>query len=149
MRIPRPLSLLLLLFLAAVAAPHPARAAGEVIWSALIYATAEQTPLPPPPEIAAYSQKLQHIFGYNQFQVLNQHREPMGARPEDWLIPGNGFSLHVGAQRSKESYLLNLQLFQDQRLAVKTIALLSRQSPIFLRGPLSGTGQLIIVVAVQ
>jgi len=32
---------------------------------------------------------------------------------------------------------------------VQTIALLARQSPIFLRGPLSGEGELIIVVAVE
>jgi len=149
MRILHRSKLLLLGFLAAIAFPLCGLAAQDVVWSALIYASAEQTPLPPPPEIAAYSQKLQRIFGYNQFQILNQHREVMDRRSENWLIPGNGFYLHVGAAQSGANYLLKLQLYQDQRLAVQTVALLARQSPIFLRGPLSRDGQLIIVVAVQ
>ncbi|MEI8234865.1 MAG: hypothetical protein WCH57_09300 [Verrucomicrobiota bacterium] len=149
MRILHSFKLLLLLFLAGTAAPLYVLAAEDVVWSALIYASNGSKPLPPPPEIAAYSQKLQHIFGYNQFQILNQHREFMESRSEHWLIPGKGFYLHVGAQKSRENYLLHLQLYQDQRLAVQTIALLARQSPIFLRGPLSGEGELIIVVAVE
>jgi len=149
MRTSHRFKLLLLLFLAGIAAPLTGLAAGDVVWSAMIYASNGSAPLPPPPEIAAYSLKLQHIFGYNQFQILNQHRELMESRSENWLIPGNGFYLHVGAQKTRGNYLLNLQLYQDQRLAVKTIALLARQSPIFLRGPLSAEGQLIIVVAVE
>lgn len=141
--------LLLLVLLATAAFPLPGRAAGDVIWSALIYASTVQEPPPPPPEIAPYGQKLQRVFGYNRFQILSQHRQAMASQPETWLIPGDGFSLRVGAQRSRENFLLNLQLFQEQRLAVKTIALLTRQTPIFLRGPQSGDGQLIIVVAVE
>ena len=149
MRILHPFKFWLLFFLAGIAAPLSGQAAEDVVWSALIYASTGSAPLPPPPEIAAYSQKLQHIFGYNQFQILNQHRELMESRSENWLIPGKGFYLHVGAQKSRENYLLTLQLYQDQRLAVQTIALLAHRSPIFLRGPLSGDGQLIIVVAVE
>jgi len=130
-----------------LAAPLSAQAR-DTVWSALIFATVSESPTPPPPEIAAYQQKLQRIFGYNQFQILNQHREPMKGRA-DWLLPGDGFSLRIGAQRAQENYVLNIQLYQGKQLAVQTIALLARQSPIFLRGPLAGDGQIIVVIAVE
>jgi len=126
---------------------RPAQA--DVVWSALIYATNEKTPLPPPAELAAFSQKLQHIFGYNQLQLLSQHREIMDSRSEHWLLPGKGFNLRVDTKIAKENYLLDLQLYQEKRMVVQTIALLARRSPIFLRGPLYDAGQLIIVLAVE
>lgn len=140
------LSLLLLLGALGV---RPVRAAEDTIWSGLIYATNETAPSPAPREIAAYDAKLQHIFGYNQLVLLGQHREQMDAPLEHWMLPGKGVSLLVSAKRARENYLLDVQLYQENRMAVRTVALLARQSPIFLRGPLYGEGQLIIVLAVQ
>ena len=137
-------SLLFLGFFAAL----PAQA-WDVVWSGLIYATTETAPLPAPKELVAYSQKLQHIFGYNQLQLLSQHRESMDAQSEHWLLPGNGVTLLVDTRREGKNHLLNLHLYQEKRLVVQTTVLLARQSPIFLRGPLYGEGQLIIVLVVE
>ena len=143
---PRFLTLLLLCLLAAL----PAQAATwDVVWSGLIYATNETAPTPAPKELAAFSQKLQHIFGYNQLQLLSQHREIMDAQSEHWLLPGSGFTLLIDTKRAEKNHLLNLHLYQEKRMVVQTTVLLARQSPIFLRGPLYGDGQLIIVLVVE
>ena len=73
----------------------------------------------------------------------------MDAQSEHWLLPGNGVTLLVDTRREGKNHLLNLHLYQEKRLVVQTTVLLARQSPIFLRGPLYGEGQLIIVLVVE
>lgn len=141
--------LLCLLLLCAGALPHRAEAAEEAVWSGLLYATNVSNPAPAPAEIAGFAPKLQHIFGYNQFQLLGQHRERMDKPVETWLLPGSGVSLVVNTKKTRDNYLLDLQLFQGERSAVRTMVLLARQSPIFLKGPLYSEGQLIIVLKVE
>lgn len=139
-----------LLFFFGCALSVPAQtAAPDVVWSGLLYATTEEHPAAAPKELAAFSSKLQNIFGYNQIQLLSQHREIMDGSSEHWLLPGNGFNLRVNTKKAKAHYLLNLQLYLEKRLLVQTEAQLARQSPLFLRGPLCGDGQLIFVLLVE
>lgn len=132
-----------------VAGARSSSAAEDVVWSGLIYATNEKSPAPAPKELAPFGSKLQNVFGYNQFQLLSQHREIMDSQSEHWLIPGNEFNLRVDTQKAHGKYLLNLQLYLEKRLLVQTEAKLARQSPLFLRGPLYADGQLIIVLVVE
>jgi len=127
----------------------PVQAANDVVWSGLIYASNAKIPAPPPVELTGFSRKLQHIFGYNQFQLLSQHREVMDNQYEHWLLPGAGFSLLVDSKKAGGNHLITLQMYQEKRMVVRTIVQLARQSPIFLKGPLSGDGQLIIVLVVE
>lgn len=141
------LRLCLLLVLSAGAAPLYA---AETIWSALIYATNEKKPIPAPKQLAELSQKLESVFGYNQIQLLSEHRCPMKDESQKWLLPGKPFSLSVHSEPpSPQGYQLNLQLFQDKRLLVKTGAALNKGCPILIKGPLYANGQLIIALIVE
>lgn len=132
-----------------LAQPQPP-AGQEVVWTGLVYATNEKQPAPNPKQLAGFGQKLENIFGYNQLQLLSEHREAMNDQTEHWLLPGRKFCLSVHSKNAPDrGYLLKLKLFQDKRLLVKTEAKLERQSPIFFRGPLCGKGQLIIVLLVE
>ena len=144
--ITRLFSFLLLFFGLLVAQPAQAY---EVVWSGLIYASNAAQPAPAPKELAVFSQKLQHIFGYNQLELLSQHRETMDAQSEHWLLPGKEFCLLIDTKKMRDNHLLNLHLYQEKRLVVQTTLLLARQSPVFLSGPLYGDGQLIIVLLVE
>jgi hypothetical protein len=44
---------------------------------------------------------------------------------------------------------VNIQLFQDNRPILETEAKVSPGSPLFIRGPQHGSGQVIIVLQVQ
>ena len=48
-----------------------------------------------------------------------------------------------------DAYVLNLKLFQEQKLLLETKARLSKASPLIIRGPQVGDGQLVIVLIVQ
>lgn len=137
------------LFLLVLLLPLTVLAGGDVVWSGLVYASTVQNPAPPPLELTSFANKLHHIFGYNQLQLLGQHCQEMNRPVDQWLLPANQVSLLVNSQRKQFSYQLDLQLFQGSRPAVRSIVLLSRQSPIFLKGPLYAEGQLIIVLAIQ
>ena len=46
-------------------------------------------------------------------------------------------------------YLLNLKLFQEKSLLLETEAKLSKASPLVIKGPQVGDGQLLLVLVVQ
>ncbi|MEI6350425.1 MAG: hypothetical protein WCP06_04895 [Verrucomicrobiota bacterium] len=124
--------------------------AEDVVWSGLVYATNEETPQPVPRQLAGFSEKLRNVFGYNQLELLSEHREVMDDDKERWLLPGNGFCLKVDTRKNPgRGYLMNMQLFQDKRVLVQTEARLARKCPIFFRGPLCANGQLIIVLLIE
>jgi hypothetical protein len=131
----------------------PERAANK-IWSALVVATNAGSPRPAPEELQEFAPRLRRVFGYNQFELVGSTTTEIGDQTENWLVPSQSFWLGVKARRavSKEArggYLLNLQLFQDKRPLVDTEAKLAPGSPLFIRGPQYGRGQIIIVLQVQ
>ncbi len=128
--------------------------AADRIWSAVVLATNPPSPKDAPPELREFAPRLKRVFGYSQFQLIGAASEKIDDQTESWLVPSQSFWLGVKARRavSKEArggYLLNLQLFQDKRPLLETEAKLAPGSPLFIRGPQYGSGQLIIVLQVQ
>lgn len=126
----------------------------DKIWSGLVLATNVADPKDPPAELREFAARLKRVFGYNQFQLAGSATEVIDEDLEHWLVPSKNFSLSVKARptASKEArggYLLNIQLFHDQRPLVDTEAKLAPGSPLFIRGPACGKGHLIIVLQVQ
>ena len=137
----------------AVPAPKDA-AAVDKIWSAVVLATNPPAPKDPPPELREFAARLKRVFGYSQFELIGAAAEKIDEQNESWLVPSQSFWLSVKARRAmaKEArggYLLNLQLFHDKRPLLETEAKLAPGSPLFIRGPEYGHGQLIIVLQVQ
>ncbi len=136
------------------AAARSADSSANTIWSALVLATNVSTPKRPPAELQACAPRLQRVFGYNQFEIIGSASNELGDRAESWLVPSESFWFGLKARRavSKEArggYLLSLQLFQNKRPLLETEVKLAPGSPLFIRGPQYGKGQLIIVLQVQ
>ena len=122
----------------------------ETVWSGLVIAENVQQPQPIPPELTRIEQPLKHLFGYNQFQVIGQSRKPLKTGQEDWLATSKFFGLHVNARGESEAgYVLNLKLYKEKELLLETDAKLSRRSPLVIKGPQVGSGQLLLVLVVQ
>jgi len=105
-------------------------------------------------ELREFLPRLKRIFGYNDFELVGSETETIDELTENWLVPTPVFPLSVTARPapSKEArggYLLNLKIFQGKRHLVDTEVKLAPGSPLFIRGPLYGKGQLIIVLQVQ
>lgn len=130
---------------------------GEVVWSGLVMAANVEKPQPIPPELAQIEPTLKELFGYNQFEVIGQSRKTLKTGQEDWLASSKHFALHVDAQGPREGgYVVNLKLVQrentdppTERLILETATKLSKHSPLVIKGPQIGSGQLLLVLVVQ
>src|SRR5438067_706653 len=122
----------------------------QTVWSGLIIATNSPPTEPTPAEVTQIEGTLRKLFGYSQFQLIGEARKTLKTGEEDWLATSKYFSLHVDSRGEKaDAYVLNLKLFQEQKLLLETKARLSKASPLVIRGPQVGDGQLVIVLVVQ
>jgi opacity protein-like surface antigen len=124
--------------------------ASETVWSGLVMANNVPEPTPIPAELNRFEGTLKAIFGYNQFQVIGESRKTLNTGEEDWLATSKYFSLHVDSKAAKRSsYVLNLQLFQEQKLLLETEAKLTKASPLVIKGPQVGDGQLVLLLVIE
>ena len=58
-------------------------------------------------------------------------------------------STWIRRAQATAGYLLDLQLFQEKKLLLETEAKLSKRSPLVIKGPQVGDGQLLLLLVVQ
>ena len=123
--------------------------AAQMVWSGLVIATNVSKPDEIPPELHRIEGELKALFGYNQFKIIGQSHKTLVTGSEDWLASSKYFSLRVDSKGETDAgYLLNLKLFQEEKLLLETEAKLSKR-PLVIRGPQVGAGQLLLVLVVQ
>ena len=137
--------------------PTPTATPSTKIWSALVLATNADNPKTPssaPLELREFVPKMKKIFGYNQFQLIGSSTKEIGDRTPSRMEPSKSFWMTLTSRRalSKEAQggcLLSLQLNRDDRSLMESEVKLAPGSPLFIRGPQYGNGQLIIVLKVE
>ena len=124
--------------------------AAQTVWSGLVIAENVAQPQAVPPELTRIEGSLRKFFGYNQFQVIGQSQKTLKTGQEDWLATSKFFGLHVDAQgEGAAGYVLNLKLYKEKELLLETDAKLSKRSPLVIKGPQVGSGQLLLVLIIQ
>ena len=143
--------LLLGLWLALMVAGTDAARGSQTVWSALVVANNVAQPEEAPVELKKLESTLKELFGYNQYTVIGQTRKALVNGSEDWMAQSKYFSLHVDSKQGndKSGYVLDLKLFQEKNLLLETETKLTKQSPLIIRGPSVGDGQLILLLVVQ
>jgi hypothetical protein len=120
------------------------------VWSGLVIAENIAQPKPIPSELTRIEGSLKKFFGYNQFRVIGQSQKTLKTGQEDWLATSKFFALHVDARgESDVGYVLNLKLYKEKELLLETDAKLSKRSPLVIKGPQVGSGQLLLVLIVE
>jgi hypothetical protein len=128
----------------------PASQAAETVWSGLVMAENVMQPQPIPSELTRIEGLLKRFFGYNEFQVIGQSQKTLRTGQEDWLATSKFFGLRVDARGEIQGgYVLNLKLYKEKELLLETEAKLSKRSPLVIKGPQVGGGQLLLVLVVQ
>lgn len=121
----------------------------ETVWSGLVIAENVPKPQPIPSELTRIEGSLKKFFGYNQFQVIGQSQKTLKTGQEDWLARSKFFGLHVDARGETEAgYVMNLKLYKEKELLLETETKLSKRSPLVIKGPQVGSGQLLLVLVV-
>ncbi len=124
--------------------------AAHAVWSGLVIAENVPQPAAIPPELIKFEQTLKDLFGYNQFEVIGQSDKTLRTGEEDWLAASKYFSLHCDARGENDAgYSLNLKLYKEKDVLLETDANLSRSSPLVIKGPQVGNGQLLLVLVVK
>ena len=124
--------------------------AAEKVWSGLVIAENVAQPQSIPSELTRIEGLLKRFFGYNEFQVIGQSQKTLKTGQEDWLATSKFFGLHVDARgETQDGYVLNLKLYKEKELLLETEAKLSKRSPLVIKGPQVGGGQLLLVLVVQ
>jgi len=125
--------------------------ASQVVWSGLVIANNVPQPEETPVELKKLESTLKELFGYNQFTVIGQARKSLVTGSEDWMAQSKYFSLHVDSRQGndKSGYVLDLKLFQEKNLLLETETKLTKESPLIIKGPLVGDGQLILLLVVR
>jgi hypothetical protein len=143
----RPLLIAALVILAVSAvSAHAAHA----VWSGLVIAENVPQPAAIPPELTEFEQTLKELFGYNQFELIGQSNKMLKTGEGDWLAVSKYFSLHCDARGENDAgYTLNLKLYKEKEILLETDANLSRSSPLVIKGPQVGNGQLLLVLVVK
>lgn len=137
-------------FIALIMSAAPGLRAAETVWSGLVIAENVAQPESIPPELTRIERLLKELFGYNQFQVIGQSSKTLKTGQEDWLATSKFFGLHVDAQgETAAGYVLNLKLYKEKELLLETDAKLSKRSPLVIKGPQVGSGQLLLVLVIQ
>ena len=142
------------LALFAVIALTSSARADDKIWTAVVLATNAESPKEPPAELRTSLPKLKRIFGYNQFEIVGSASDKIADGSDLKLTPTKSLWIQARARRatSKEArggYLLSLQLFQEQRQLVDTETRLAPGSPLFIRGPQYGKGQIVFALMIE
>jgi hypothetical protein len=140
----------LVLLLALTSFASSAIHASENVWSGLVIATNVANPGPVPAEMHRMKGALERTFGYNQFELIGQARKTLRSGEENWLASSKHFSLHVDSRgATHDGYRLKLDLYQDRQVLLETDATLSKSSPLVVKGPQIGAGQLLLLLVVQ
>jgi hypothetical protein len=146
----RALFVIALLALALITTAAPKAFGAQTVWSGLVIAENVENPVAIPPELTRIEQTLKNLFGYNQFEVIGQSRKTLKTGEEDWLAASKYFALHVDAQgEHRGGYVLNLKLYKQNELLLEWDTKLSKESPLVIKGPQVGSGQLLLVLLVQ
>lgn len=107
-------------------------------------------PAEAPPAIRPEVENLRAVFGYNEFVILGEKRKSMLDGTEDWLVSSPKFFLRVDTRNPiPGGYAMALQLFGEKKVIARAQANLTRESPLFIRGPMMAKGQLIILLKIQ
>ena|SRR5215475_108580 len=137
-------------FVSLIAVVPSALQGAQTVWSGLVIAENVAEPQPIPPELMRIEGPLKKFFGYNQFQVIGQSQKTLKTGQEDWLATSKFFGLHVDAQgEGAAGYVLNLKLYKEKELLLETDAKLNKRSPLVIKGPQVGSGQLLLVLVIQ
>ena len=120
------------------------------LWGAVLLGKNGAPPKKLPSELQPHQKQLSRVFGYETFEVLGKSSRTFSDESEQWLIPGKSFSVRSVVKATDDAnFRVELQLYQGKKELVQTVAKLGPRSPLFIRGPLYGKGQLVIAIMVR
>ncbi len=120
-------------------------------WGALVYiGPGEVAGLDEPsPNFDLIKERLAQVFpGSPNATLIAQHTQEIFKEYESWVVPSKELYLKVDSRGKDDSggMLLDIQVWRDEKVLLKTDAVLSHEHPLFVGGPKWRGGRLVFVV---
>ncbi len=123
-----------------------------VAWAAMVYAVNTETPGQPPQEFLEAAPRMQRLFGYNQFDILDDTELVIDRNGARWFVPTEqlylGLRLLGPAPEGGGRQKLNFQIWREETLLVDADTTLAPGSPLFIRGPEKANGHLLFAIQI-
>lgn len=122
------------------------------VWGGMIFATIDKKDAhskakgKPKPEIDKLLFKA--FPKYKSFQVLREEIQPVYEAYESWVFPKNRLMLRLDSRGKSGAgaIRIDIQLWQNKKVLVKTDAIVGKSSPVIIEGPPWGKGRLLFVL---
>jgi len=93
---------------------------------------------------------LQAAFDFQHFLLMGEHTQPVLAEFASYVVPSEELYMKIDCEGPVEDGLgLQLQLWREESVIVKTDVILRDQSPVSIAGPKWGEDQLFFVVELK
>lgn len=139
-----------IIFCAVLLVSAGSASAYDKIWAGLILATNENPPGTEEEILAPFQDELKSVFGYNTFYLIGDKKKKVVLGTEEWLVPSKNVFLHLKCtDRDDASYQLALDVYRQKELLVQSNVRLTRDMPLFIRGPNWGKGLLVYVLEIR
>ncbi|CAN5369218.1 hypothetical protein BH23VER1_BH23VER1_21950 [soil metagenome] len=130
----------------ALAADSEARA-----WGALVYLGPGEVEglKEPSPNFEAVRSRLGQVFpDHPKSTLIAQHTQEIFKEYESWVVPSKELYLKIDSRGRDESggMRLDIQVWRDDKVLLKTNAVLSHERPLFVGGPKWRGGRLVFVI---
>jgi hypothetical protein len=124
--------------------------AAENFWGCLIYASNAGAHNELPERLNGYDMRMSNAFGYSRFSTIAQRQTTLQAQKEAGLVFSDDLKIVLKSMTGGPDgkYLIKLLFVEGKEPVMETQARVSRDSPLFIRGPNWRDGQIIIVVMV-
>ena len=135
----------------ALAAPATAQAQGPIVRFSVQVLLASDTEATSaaalPEELQQLIPRLQQLFRYKQYQILNQYRgqAPVGGT-QRWAVPGERTLEISPGQASGDSARLEVRLQRGSVMELSTTMRMNTGAPVVIGGPRHADGVLIVIV---
>lgn len=125
------------------------------LWAAvLVGALAKDEPKPTNEELQEFQNQLHSIFGYDSFRIAGEFTEPLSK--ETFEVKTKNFSMQLNHLRSKEVrkgeplvHDFSVKLFQKGKQIVQAKVEATTGTPFYVRGPVWGNKEIILMILVR
>lgn len=118
----------------------------DIIWVGLI--KANQSPPTSNVVLKQMQPRLEAVFGYPAYQLVQEDSVPVGQNWHNWVMPNREYYLKIIPMENdaEGNTRIHFEIYQQKTELCMGTFTLNRQRPIFIAGPHTHSGKLIFVL---
>lgn len=119
------------------------------VWGCLAHANLKS--VPSDPRLITFTNQLQKVFGYPHYDIVGATWGTEPANKENMVIPTKEYyaKLVPLGTDDKQIQKYSLDLYQKEKVLLKSTISMPTNAPLFIAGPVFGSGQLVFILELR